>query len=481
MSSRPIIVMEMNELCPPLLEKWMADGSLPNFRAMHAESQIFETEADVETQNELEPWIQWYSVHTGLAYDQHGVFNLTDGKRAGHDDIFHALIAAGRTVANFSSMNARPFDAEGSVFLGDPWSEDGDAVPAELNIYNRFVSHNVREYSNSEAGLGAKDYADFLSFMMRRGLSAKTVADIVRQLASERLKGGHLSYRRVAILDRLQFDLFRHYYQDRKPDFATFFLNSTAHLQHSYWRHMEPERFEAKPDETERGKYADAVKFGYQAMDELVGRFRQMARARGALLVFQTALSQQPFLKQEGTGGQNFYRLRKADAFFTRLGLNQIATEPTMTHQYMLSFADNDARDRAIARLKALVLADGRRVFGVGPAKGAEAALYTGAQIWEKVADDLTYIDDTDGSTHRFADDFYRIDAIKSGGHHPIGCLWFQTGVHQVHSTRASILDTYPTFLDLMDVGAAAGAGDAARRGRSLVPDFGAVPAQLAA
>ena len=61
-----LILLEFNELCPPLLTRWMAEGRLPNFKRFHDASAVFITEADERAAPNLEPWIQWYSVHTGL-------------------------------------------------------------------------------------------------------------------------------------------------------------------------------------------------------------------------------------------------------------------------------------------------------------------------------------------------------------------------------------------------------------------------------
>ena len=64
-----------------------------------------------------------------------------------------------------------------------------------------------------------------------------------------------------------------------KPDFSTFFLNSTAHYQHIYWRHMDPESFEVKPDPAERAIYEDAIPYGYRQMDRMCARFMELAAA----------------------------------------------------------------------------------------------------------------------------------------------------------------------------------------------------------
>ena len=36
-----------------------------------------------EIYEHIEPWIQWFTVHTGMPYAKHGVFRLGDGPQAG--------------------------------------------------------------------------------------------------------------------------------------------------------------------------------------------------------------------------------------------------------------------------------------------------------------------------------------------------------------------------------------------------------------
>jgi hypothetical protein len=445
-----IIVLELNELCPHLLLQWMEDGSLPNFRQLYNQSEIFITNADVEESALLEPWIQWYSIHTGLPFERHRVFHLTEGPRAGHSDVYQMLIEAGRRVASFASMNVVPFATEGSVFVGDPWSENSDAFPLELNTYNRFISHNVREYSNASDQMGMADYARFLAFMARHGLRPATVRAIVGQLATEKLRTKQLAWRRVTILDALQFDVFRSYYRRLRPDFTTFFANSVAHLQHSYWRHMDPKPFTVRPDDTEMAIYGDAIHFGYCAMDKLVGRFMNLARAEGASIMFVSALSQQPFLRYEEMGGQSFHRLHRVESLLERLNIQVSDVSPTMTHQYLARFLSPEGSQSARCRLEALQLEDGRNVFGFPHIETQPETLYFGCQIAARTSAETKVIDRVHGSVIPFGDLFYQIDAIKSGRHHPDGCLWIQTGRCRVHEEKTSILDILPTQLEML-------------------------------
>lgn len=465
-ASAPLIALELNELCPALLDKWMAAGLLPNFSALHATSDVFVTEADVTEPALLEPWIQWYSVHTGLAYDQHKVFHLTEGARAGHADIYRMLLAAGRNVASFASMNVAPFASEGSTYLGDPWSEDGNAFPPELDLYSRFVGQNVREYSNASQRMGLAEQARFVAFMARHGLSADTVASIVAQLGDEKLSARERSWRRVFVLDRLQFDLFRSTWRKTRPAFASFFANSVAHLQHSYWRHMEPEAFKIRPDAAEMASYDDAIRDAYVALDGVVGKFRALAKTEGARLMFLTALSQQPFLRYEDLGGQHFHRLHDVEKFLDQLGIVRLDVSPTMTHQYLVRFASAEEAQAARARLAALRLEDGRELFGFPAIDTVPTSLYFGCQIATVTPGETAVIDGASNRPLRFADLFYRIEAIKSGRHHPDGCLWIETGRHKRHEGKVSVLDVLPTQLDMLGVDRPLGG----LGGRSLVP-----------
>ena len=260
----------------------------------------------------------------------------------------------------------------------------------------------------------------------------------------------------------MQLDVFKHYYRKLRPDFATFFINSTAHLQHSYWRQFQPEAFTVQPDATSSALYGDAVKTGYQAMDRLLGEFIDLAEAEGAMLVFMTALSQQPYVAAEDAGGKHFYRLRDVEAFFRRFALPHRDIDPTMTHQYFVRFDSDADRMQTHEKLASFKLADGRALFGFN--ERTADGLYFSCDLYRET-DEATAVMAPDGSTLKFGDIVYKIDATKSGRHHPAGALWFRTGSHSHHEKPVSILDIFPTTLDLLGITDNASAD---RSGKSL-------------
>ncbi|MHC5730644.1 MAG: hypothetical protein ACYTXY_42365, partial [Nostoc sp.] len=66
-ANNSIILLEFNELCPSLMERFIKEGKLPNFQRLYEQSEVYTTDAE-EKPPFIEPWIQWVTVHSGLSY-----------------------------------------------------------------------------------------------------------------------------------------------------------------------------------------------------------------------------------------------------------------------------------------------------------------------------------------------------------------------------------------------------------------------------
>ena len=235
------------------------------------------------------------------------------------------------------------------------------------------------EHTNERVPLAWRDYAAFLAFMATHGLSASTVWAIARQLLRETT--GRFGWQRVTLLDRLQWDVFRFYYRKLRPDLSTFFINSVAHLQHTHWRNLEPERFQVQPTPEEQAEYRDAVLYGYQENDRLLGRFLALA-GDDATLVFCTALSQQPCLAYEDMGAKRFYRPYKFEDLVAFAGVTTSYTcSPVMSEEFHLYFEDEASASDAEQRLRGLRVADETALYV--DRTGTE--IYSGCQIFHEL------------------------------------------------------------------------------------------------
>lgn len=446
MSTPPVIVLEFNELCPHLLERFIGAGLLPGFARLRSQSLCAVTDAE-EEQHNLEPWIQWVTVHTGLRYAEHRVFDLGDGAKLDAPRLWDMVSAAGGKVWVCGSMNAA-FQGEhiNGFMLPDPWSIGIEPYPkGQFEPFFKLVRNYVQEYTNDKVPLKPLDYARFGAFMAAHGLSPATVRQTLAQLASE--SGGRNRWKRAMILNRLQWDVFRWYWRRHRPDYATLFLNSTAHVQHYHWRNYEPDAFTIRPSAAEQAEYADAIPLAYQDMDRLVSE--ALAMAPEATIVLMTALSQQPLLKYEETGGKVVFRARDPEALMRFAGVtDHYVHAPVMAEEFHLYFDDEGAAGRAEASLRALHVED-RPAFRCRR-NGRE--LFLGCDVFVAPASDARLVSRASGATARFHDHFYLLVGLKSGGHHPDGVFWVHRrgAAQRVLERKIPLRQTTPTLAALL-------------------------------
>ena len=397
----------------------------------------------------LEPWIQWITVHSGVPYREHGIHDLGDGDKLTAPNIWDVVSDAGGAVWVCGAMNATYKAPIRGWVLPDPWTVKVPPQPAEeLAPYFKFVAANVTDYTAPKVALTPLDQARFVAFMVSHGLTTDTAKAIAKQLASEQLDKT-VGWKRAAILDRLQFDLFRSVHRRINPQLSTFFINSTAHYQHVYWRDMEPEQFQIQPDPGHRANHEMSILFGYQSMDRLLGQAMELA-GPDTTMVFCTALSQQPCTIYDENGGKTFFRARDFATFLPSIGITApCKVAPVMSQQFHLDFETEQAARDAEAKLNALEL-PGRGIVMYVVRKGA--SVFAGCAIGCAVAEDERIAIRGSDRTLRFFELFYAVDFLKSGMHHRDGMLWIRTPAkrHFVNPDQVPLVQVAPTLLQLL-------------------------------
>lgn len=432
--STKVIMLEFNELCPSLLAKFMDGGKLPNFSELYRRSLVFTTDAG-EAPPHLDPWIQWITVHHGMMFDQHGAFHLGDGRHISQQGIASLLSEHGVPVGIFGSMNTNYRGLRG-FYVPDPWEADAEPEPSWLAPYYETVSRQVQNSSGSQ-GLGLRDMSKFGRFLVGHGVSAKTLAAVAKQLVDERRDAG-VKWRRASLLEKIQYDLFR--YLDRKftPQFATFFCNSTAHYQHYFWRNMHPEIFELPPDADDHPSLQQAIVFGYQEMDKLVGRF--LRDFPQATLILCTALSQQPWVETT----KCTYRPRDFREFlaFANVDSGSSEVDPVMAEEFRIRFASLEEANEAATKLRELTYHD--QPLMTVECEGSQ--VFTGCRV-NDASESTSDVSNGSGTTVPFRQLFHVVHSVRSGKHHPDGALWIGTGAHRVMEQQVPLAAIAPTIL----------------------------------
>jgi len=433
------MLIEFNELCPSLLRRFMSQGQLPNFRRFHDTSTVWTTDAQEEPPN-LEPWIQWPSVHSGQPFAEHGIFHLGDGRKLASKSLAEALSDAGLPVGVCASMNQNYRQLNGYV-MPDPWDKEGVAHPVDLQPFYAFVSRQVQESSREEP-LTLAQIKRFGWFMLQNGLRVRTVQAIVKQLLHERFVPG-IRWRRACLLDRMLYDVFRSLNRQHNVRFATFFCNSTAHFQHYYWRNMEPDRFDVPVPAGDHPSLQDAIAYGYRAMDDLLGQI--MEDYPTTMLVLCSALSQQPW--SETT--KCTFRPKQFETLLAFAGVSagDVRIKPVMAEEFHLECVSPEAAAEVEARFRALTVA-GAPLMKL---ERTGSNVFTGCRLTDAATLEGT-ISRSDGATRPFGDLFYMIHGMRSGRHHADGVLWVRNGHQRVVSARVPLTALAPSILRFFGV-----------------------------
>jgi Type I phosphodiesterase / nucleotide pyrophosphatase len=423
-----LILLELNELCPPLVDQFIGEGLLPNFKRLRDASETFVTHTSEEV---LEPWIQWVTLHTGVPLSEHGIKDLDEAEKVKHSVFWDGLDED--NVLLMSPMNVKFRRRNQSLFMPDPWAAS-QAPSAELEPFYRFIRAAVNDHARTDR-LDLKKAAGAARFLLGHGVTLDTFAAALRQLLAERLGGRDVKWRRATLLDRLLWDVFEYFWRSsRRPRVGIFFSNATAHYQHKYWSHHDPSRFTLKPDTAALDTYGNAIRFGYQAHDRLIGKAMSLA-GKGTALALCTALSQQPMFDYEVRGGKQMFLVKDYAALLTALGtLATGRTEALMAEESWLHFdADSEGTD-AYRKISDAKTADGRALFKLRGFDGK--SFIVGCAVFASEVDAHTTFQNSRGASLPFHAHFLPMSTVTTAKHHPDGIFWMMSGRPTSAATR---------------------------------------------
>ncbi|HXC08786.1 MAG TPA: hypothetical protein VNV61_07645 [Steroidobacteraceae bacterium] len=431
-----LILLEFNELCPHLVDRFIDEGALPNFKRLRDASETFITHTNEEV---LEPWIQWVTVHTGVPLSEHGIKDLDEAEKVTHNTFWDGL--AEENVLLMSPMNVKFRRRNQWLFMPDPWA--ASQVPsAELEPFYNFVRAAVNSHARTDR-LDLKVAARAMRFLLAHGLTLNTLAAAFSQLFVEKLGRRDAKWRRATILDRLLWDVFAHFWRGpRQPRVGIFFSNATAHYQHKYWSHHDPSIFSLKPNADEIGTYGNVIRFGYQAHDRLIGKAMALAGSDTAIALC-TALSQQPMLDYEVRGGKQMFLVRDFAALQAALGVRATArAEALMAEESWLHFATEAEGADGYRKISSAKTGDGRALFKLRGFDGKSFII--GCGVFATEVDARTTIVNEAGASVPFHEHFLQMETVTTAKHHPDGILWIMSGHPSHGAPKTGFAETLP-------------------------------------
>ena len=231
--TKKLILIQLNEINFDIVSKYLKifPNRFPGFKNLF-EGIYTNTQAE-EEYSQLEPWIQWASVHTGKSYREHKIFRLGDIVNSNESQIFELIEEHGYSVGAISPMNAKNQLKNPKYFIPDPWTITKSDNSKWSVLLSQAISQVVND--NSKSKLTFKS-----AFIMLIGLIrfAKFkhyhiyILCILRSIGSP--------WRKALALDLFLHDVHSSLFNKKQPNFSTLFLNAGAHIQHHYFFNSQP-------------------------------------------------------------------------------------------------------------------------------------------------------------------------------------------------------------------------------------------------
>tara|TARA_B100000780_G_scaffold261631_1_gene214174 strand:- start:743 stop:2050 length:1308 start_codon:yes stop_codon:yes gene_type:complete len=411
MNRKNLILLELNEINFDAANYYIEKGEKLIGLKRLIEDGIINTESELEYKN-LEPWIQWPSIHTGKTYKEHNTFRLGDFVNSSHEQFFERIEKKGFSVGAISPMNASNKLKKPAYFIPDPWTQ----TPCDGSFFSKSITEAIVQAvnDNSQSKLTVKT-------IFNLGLAFIALVKPTRYIPMVKYAINALGkpWRKALFLDMLLYEIHKTLFKRKKTNFSTLFLNAGAHIQHHYFFNS---------------PYVDSPKLknptwyigtDYDPFLEMLKVYDEMLldllKLPNTEIIVATGLSQKPYEQLKF-----YYRLKDHASFLEKMGIEFTHVVPRMTRDFLVSFDTTEQALRAEEQLSKILVNNEVKLFEEIDNRGKDIFVV------------LTYPSEiTDKTMISFSEnesllrDLVMFVAIKNGEHQSKGFAYFSNGVSE--------------------------------------------------
>jgi hypothetical protein len=408
-----LIFIELNELNFDFVQEYTSryPGVFPSLENLLNGPGI--TTVAEEKYDELEPWIQWVSVHTGKRFSEHKVFRLGDIVGASSEQIFEKLEKLGITVGVISAMNADNRLVEPSYFIPDPWT----MTRSDGSFWSRHIHAAIQQavIDNASSRVSLKTWVRLFAGAARF-CRVRHILVYIRLVMRARGR----PWVKALILDLFLHDIHWRLFNRKKPSFSTLFLNGAAHIQHHYFFNsvvVKPSARGSRNPDWYVSRTDDPVFDALEIYDLILGEY---IKKSGVEVLIATGLSQQPY-----THEKFYYRLANHNEFLNKLGISFERVIPRMTRDFLVEFHDDVSALKAQKLLGSVKVSPGDvPLFGSIENRGNSLFV---TLTYPRAVTKNTFYSITQGSSHPLEQEVVFV-ALKNGMHQSKGFVFFSKG-----------------------------------------------------
>ena len=405
--NKKLIFLQLNEVNFSLIDKYFKTDKIKHFKKM-CDDGLIETKSE-QDYNLLEPWIQWYSVNTGLDAKSHGVFRLGDCINFNHKQFYEILEDQGLQVGAISPMNTENRLINPSYFISDPWTNTKSSGGIIIKEIARSLSQVIND--NSQGKISLRSFIGLIAAFIFYS-SKKRILFYIKLAFT----GIWLKWRRAIFLDLLLHDLHIKLYKKYTPNLSVIFLNGCAHIQHHYFFNSFKSEKNKNPEWYVNKKYDPffEVLCAYDAIIEETQKIEDID------FIMSTGLSQ-----ELNENAEIYYRLKNHEEFCTKLEIKYSTILPRMSRDFLINFSKKDHLIDAKKKLGNCYY-NGEKLFGIIDEKNNSLFV---SLTYNKEIRNQTQFSFYDKSID--VNNLFSFVAIKNGKHCQKGYLYGQGSIQK--------------------------------------------------
>lgn len=427
-----LLLIELNEINFDVVESYINEGfHLPNLKKI-INKNFINTYSEKEYKN-LEPWIQWPTIHTGKSFSEHNIFRLGDIVNNNDSQLFEDIENAGFKVGAISPMNGRNSLKKPSYFIPDPWTN----TPSDKSIISRNLSRMISQVVNNNANSGPS-----LKSLLILFFSVFYFVRITKLLNFFLTAVTSFSkpWRKSILLDLLLHEIHLKKIKKFKPNFSTIFFNSGAHIQHHYFLNSKIlKTFGSNPTwyiSQDEDPILDMLRY----FDEIISDLNGLINYE---LIIVTALSQKPINEVIF-----YYRLSNHENFLNKLEIPFKAVFPRMSRDFLITFESEDLAKKGKKMLSSIKVNEKERLFGILDLKQNE--LFVTLTYSKEILESCFF-----GCKNKKDNlkPFISFVAIKNGEHQSKGFAYFSDNLSKIAPKESChIIDIHKTILNFFEI-----------------------------
>lgn len=403
---KKLILIELNELNFDSVLKYTESQKLPAFESI-LKNYLVSTSSEKDYEN-LEPWIQWVSVHTGLKANQHKIFRLGDMENSELKQIFE-IVNKKHSVSCISPMNTINRLSKESIFIPDPWTKTQSDSTWWSSKISKMLSQTVNDNSNNKISI-ISIFIILIGFL--KFVRFKNYLTMIRlALSSYRSK-----WRKAIFLDRFIHEISLNVLKKNNAVFHTVFFNSLAHIQHHYFLNSRAVTKKISNPSWYIKESDDPLLEGLNEFDEILSDYLNYDNYE---ILLATGLTQKPVKK-----ATFYWRLKNHRDFLDKLSIKYSDVKPRMTRDFLIEFNNEENLKDAINKLNSIYeYESGIKLFNEIDNRGSSLFVV------------LTYPTDLTDKIFGFSDFSFNANetvsfvAIKNGEHSPKGYAFCSNGI----------------------------------------------------